>query len=371
MTRRRTILHVATRYLRAGSERNLLHTMSWEQEAGFDVELATSCDSNVQDLDGRFRTHLIEGLQRAPHPTRDLAALRGLRRLIAERAYDIVHTHQSKAGILGRAAAHGRTNRVVHTVHMASFGQGYPRLAAAGYRLAERAASRTTTVTVFVGEELRRLYLDAGVCREAKTMLIRSPIDVERLLSTRGWPVDERAAVRRKYGIPSGSKIVLWMGALSPRKRPLLAVHSLRDLLAGGDTTLVIAGEGPEQPAIEAAAAAQRPEGTVLLLDHVHDPVPLVGSADVLVHTSLVEGVPQVVIQALAAARPVVATDVIGLREIAGAPIDIIERDGAGMAAAVRKALGRVPAPLVEHALEPWTVAAVDRQLTKLHARLA
>ena len=106
-TRRRKILHIATRYLRAGAERNLPHLMEWEQAAGFEVEFATSPGSSLDELSQGFRIHEVQELQRALHPLRDLAAIRALRRIVSQGRYDIVHTHQSKAGILGRVAASG------------------------------------------------------------------------------------------------------------------------------------------------------------------------------------------------------------------------------------------------------------------------
>ena len=134
----RRILHVATRYLLAGSERNLVHTMEWERDAGFEVELATSNASEVGELGDRFRVHRIDALCRELSPRRDIAASRQLQELMDRGAYDVVHTHQSKAGILGRLAASGRARKVVHTVHMASFGSGYNPLASVAFRLAEK-----------------------------------------------------------------------------------------------------------------------------------------------------------------------------------------------------------------------------------------
>ena len=150
-------------------------------------------------------------------------------------AYDVVHTHQSKAGILGRLAASGRARRVVHTVHMASFGNGYNPLASMAFRIAEKRASRRTDVTVFVGDELRAIYVDAGVCRAGDSVVIRSPIDITRLAEARGWTASQRLDARRMHGLPADRSLIVWIGALSPRKRPVIAVRSLHPLLASGE----------------------------------------------------------------------------------------------------------------------------------------
>ena len=370
-TRRRKILHIATRYLRAGSERNLTHLMEWEQAAGFEVEFATSPDSNLEDLSRGFRIHEVQELQRTVHPLNDLAALRALRRILLKGRYDIVHTHQSKAGILGRVAARGLVPAAVHTVHMASYGPGYHLIASTGYRLAETAASRLTNVIVFVGEELRRTYVDAGICRGRATMVIRSPIDVDRFARTRSWSHARRTEARKAHLLPETGHLILWMGALSDRKRPVLAVHRLAAILKQNNAVLAIAGDGPLRSAIESAASVEGIRARVQLLGHVDDPAPLVAASDVVVHTSTVEGVPQVVLQAAAAGRSVVATDVIGLREIPDMPITIVDRSGANLLEGVLETFATKSPEIPVDAFGPWTTAHVDRDIQRLHDRIS
>ena len=192
---------------------------------------------------------------------------------------------------------------------------------------------------MFVGDELRALYVGAGVCRDDDSIVIRSPIDIARLAEVREWTTAQRHNARRMHGLPVDRRLIVWIGALSPRKRPVTAVRSLHSLLAHGEAGLAIAGEGPERAAIEAAAAAQGLSDAVHLLGHVDDVRPLLAAADVVAHTSVVEGVPQVVIQALAAGRPVVATDAVGLREVRPAPISIVSRSGNGLARAASRRL--------------------------------
>ena len=109
----------------------------------------------------------------------------------------------------------------------------------------------------------------------------------------------------------------------------------------------------------------------VHLLGHVEDVRPLLAAADVVAHTSVVEGVPQVVIQALAAGLPVVATDAVGLREVRPAPITVVSRSGNGLARAVSRRMASRAAPVPLEALMPWTTTVIDQQLRELHERLS
>jgi glycosyltransferase involved in cell wall biosynthesis len=105
-------------------------------------------------------------------------------------------------------------------------------------------------------------------------------------------------------------------------------------------------------------------------LGHVEDPAEVLAGADLLMHAATVEGVPQVIIQALAAGRPVVATDVTGLREVGDASVVVLPSSGAGLAASVLETI-RHPPPQVElESLRPWTCAEIDASISDLYAGL-
>lgn len=345
--------------------------MKWERAAGLDVELATADGPAASEFLEGFVIHDIASLRREISPRQDLRAVRELRHLIAQGRYDIVHTHQSKAGIVGRLAARGQVGRVVHTVHMASFGPGYGRMASRAFLLAERQAARFTDMTVFVGEELQAMYLRAGVGRVGSTTVIRSPVDIEGLSRTRDWTSANRIAARDTLGLPTDGHLIVWIGALTERKRPLLVITALAGVLRSGEATLAIAGEGPLRTRVLATSASHGINEHVHMLGQVNDIASLLGAADVVVHTSSIEGVPQVVIQALAAGRPIVATDTLGLREVADAPITIVPSSGEGLAEGIRSRW-HTPGDVVPlRHLAPWTQASVGRELLALHESLA
>jgi glycosyltransferase involved in cell wall biosynthesis len=369
--RGRRILHVATRFLKGGAERNIAHFVAWEIAAGFDVELAFGPDTETAGIPDSIPTHSLTWLTRNVHPIKDAMAARELRTLLRSRRFDIVHTHLSKAGVVGRFAARGSvTRRVAHTVHMASFGDGYGRLGSWVFRTLERRCARSTDVIAFVGTDLLQLYASAGVVEAAQSMVIHSPIDLAEFLKTREWAADPRDAIRRDFGVDGEAPLFLAIGVLDPRKRYDLMLTGIAPVLARTGAHLAIAGDGRERAKIEVLARELGVAGHVHLLGHVDDVTSLLAAADVLIHTSSVEGVPQVVLQALAAGRPVVATDVTGLREIADAPIRIVPHSGAGLADAVIQALASHPEPVETSALTPWTCAAIDKLIADFHVRI-
>jgi len=344
--------------------------MDWEQRAGYEVELATSNGRHLGPVETRFRIHRVGALRRSINPVRDLRALGELRGIVRAGRYDIVHTHQSKAGIVGRLAAHRHASRVVHTVHMASFGPGYSGIAGPAFQVAERRCASLTDVMVYVGFELRDLYLGSSIGDPDRSVVIRSPIDIDAHLATRSWTDERRRRAREIWGIPQSGTLLVAVGALTSRKRPTLMVRQLAAILTSGDMRLVLAGDGPHAEATGRAARQAGVADRVHLLGHVDDVVSLLAAADVLVHASAVEGVSQSVIQAVAAGRPVVATEVSGLREVEGAQVAVVSRSGDGLADAVTASLQKVFAPVPVQALSHWTTESVDRSIAALHERV-
>jgi glycosyltransferase involved in cell wall biosynthesis len=365
----RRVLHVATRFLNGGSERNIAHTIMWERAAGFNVELAVGSESIRSQLPEWLVVHAVSSLKPQPH-FRDVAVYRQLRQLIGSGDYDVVHTHQSKAGILGRLAARGHARGVVHTVHMSSFGAGYSWLASLAYATAERVCARLADVIVFVGTGLRDQYIQAKVVRDQRAMVIRSPIDVDSFLATRDWSAERRHEARRELNLQSPGPLLLAVGAMEPRKRHDLMLRALAAFLKDRSGVLAIAGDGPDRGTLQSAAAALGLAPQVLFMGYVPDVAAAVASSDVVVHTSAAEGVPQVVIQALAAGRPVVATDTAGLREIPGDRVRISPADGSSLAAEVATALAEGTEPAPAEAFADWTCPVIDQRHESLHRRL-
>ena len=324
------VLHVATRHRLGGAERNLNHTVGWQLARGYDVHVAIGSDGFFPSLPDGTRVHLLEDLVRDVAPREDYAAFRQLQRLVRAERYDIVHTHQSKAGIVGRAAASGATPLILHTLHMASFGPAYGRTASEVFLKAERYAARFTDLFISVGRELAERYIRAGVGSPDRHVVIHSPIEVERFQQVREATNAQRLEWRKRFSARPDLSHVVSIGALDRRKRHHVVIDSLAPLLRAGEMTFTIAGDGPEATALANHAKTLGVSDAVRLSGFVSDVPALLGSADLLVHASELEGVPQSVIQALAAGVPVVATEMEGLGEIRDR-VRCVDREGVGL----------------------------------------
>jgi glycosyltransferase involved in cell wall biosynthesis len=363
------ILHVATRHRRGGAERNLIHTMEQELDRGWEVHAAVHPFEYQPTLPASARVHFVPQMVREVSPYRDLLATVILRKLVRRERFDVVHTHQSKAGILGRVAAWRLAPAIVHTIHMPSFGEPYASHASWVFKRLELLCARITDRFIAVGSELRDVYVQAGVGRPEQYSVIHSPIDVSSFSKLRDSSPSQRSRWRRELGIDAKTRVILSIGALDPRKRHDTAIRRLAPAMSNLDLVLLVAGEGPEETNLRALAADLGVQNHVRLLGFVEDVRPLLGIADVFVHVSEVEGVPQVVLQALAAGVPVLASPVEGLREIDEAPLLLVGRDGDGLGEALERALAdreRFSLPNRD-LLRDWSPKQVNLKLGELH----
>ncbi|MFN7974570.1 MAG: glycosyltransferase family 4 protein [Acidobacteriota bacterium] len=276
--------------------------------AGAEGLLRPECEA-IPHLEPVFLPELL----REVRPAMDLRALSALRSLFRRERADIVHTHSSKAGILGRVAARlAGVPHIVHTVHGFGF-HDYQRPAArAAFRAAEKLAGAFTERFVLVSRENLERGVAAGVLDRRRSVVIRAGVEIERF---RSGPIP-RSRVREALGLGEGDLVVGGVACLKPQKAPLDFVKVAREVVtAVPSAKFLLAGDGELRPEVESAIAELGLSGSVRLLGWRDDIPDLMRSFDLFLLTSLWEGLPMVLPQARAAGLPIVATDVNGNAE--------------------------------------------------------
>ena len=257
----------------------------------------------------------MAGLGREIAPLRDLRALAGLVRLMRAWRPAIVHTHTAKAGLLGRLAARvAAVPIVVHTYHGHVL-RGYfsPAKTAFFRRLETRLASLADAL-VAVSDAVKQDLVSLGVARAEKIRVI--PLGLELAHLAGALP---RGVLRREAGIPAAAPLVGMVGRLVPIKDAPTFLRAARLVLeARGDARFALVGDGEERPALEALCRELGLDGTVAFFGWRRDLGAVYGDLDVVVNASRNEGTPVALIEALAAARPVVATRVGGTPDVLG-----------------------------------------------------
>lgn len=252
-------------------------------------------------------------LVREVNPVKDLLALVCLTRFIRRGRYTIVHTNSSKAGVLGRWAAYlAGVPIIVHTVHGWGHHDYQQPLVRWYYILLERATQRITDRLIVVSPRNTEKGLADGIATPEKYVTIRSGIELERFRQ----PTRPRQAVRAELGIPLDAPVVGTVTRLSSQKAPLDFVTAAAQVaVQRPDARFVVVGDGPLRVEVEAQVVALGLTECVHLTGLQDDVPDLLHSFDIFALTSLWEGLPRVLPQAMAAGLPIVATAVDGNAE--------------------------------------------------------
>jgi len=310
-------MHVITRLELGGAQQNTLFCVTHHDRTRFEVGLVAGSggllDAEALAIDDA-QVRLLPCLRQAIAPLWDLITIFRLRSFMRAQRIDLVHTHSSKAGILGRAAAVlAGVPTVVHTVHGWSFNDTQPVWLRRLYVSLERLAAHFTDRLVVVSARDQERGLAQGIGRREQYDVIHSGIELERFRH----PSRDRESVRRELGIEPGQLLVGTVACLKPQKAPLDFVRAA-DAAYRKNPRLrfVIAGDGELEPTVRELIGELGLEDVVQLLGWRRDVVELLHAMDVFLLTSLFEGLPRAVLQAMAAGTPVIATAVDGTPEV-------------------------------------------------------
>lgn len=346
-------------------------------------------------------TYLLEGtrasvlylpsLQRQISPRADVITLARIFAVLRQTRPAILHTHMAKAGTLGRMAAiaynstvgASRRIKLVHTYHGHVL-DGYfsPRRTAA-FLAVERVLARFTDTIVAISPQIQSELLQLGIGRAAQYAVV--PLGFE-LTPFAAISDEDRRRARQSLGLPADAPVVTFVGRLTAIKQPELFVQ-MAALVASRHpaTRFLIVGDGELRGDVESAIAGRGLAGSVQLLGWRQDLPCIYAASDVVVLTSLNEGTPVALIEALASGVSVVSTDVGGVRDVvdegktglrvprgdadrlADAVVLMIERpeERRRMGAAGREAV------TVRYALDRLVsdIASLYRRLTQEHTR--
>jgi len=315
------VAHVITRLELGGAQDNTLHTVR-SLRPPYAPHLFAGRGGILDDETERSlgdRLTFVDALVHPIRPWRDLAAVAALARAFRRLRPAIVHTHSSKAGIVGRAAARlAGVPVVIHSIHGFGFHDHQPAWMRRMLVAAERAAAPWTTHFVSVAATHLERGAALGIVDRERASVLRSGVHLADLAAAA-----ERAgragqpALRTRLGLPAAGPILGMVACLKPQKAPLDFVEAAARIASvRPEASFVMVGDGPLRPQIEARARSLGIASRLHLLGWRRDVPDLLAAFDVAVLTSLWEGLPRVVPEAIAAGRPIVATAIDGTAEI-------------------------------------------------------
>jgi len=262
-----------------------------------------------------FRIVELDSMRRSIHPWRDLRSYFELRTLLRNLRPDIVHTHSSKAGIIGRRAASTLQIPAVHTIHGAAFHFGQPQPAFRLYRCLERRAAHWCDRFISVCDALTSQYVDAGIASPDRFTTIYSGMDVEPFLN----PPRSRTKVRAELGLRDEQVAVVKIARLFPLKGHDYLIQAAAAVARRHpNVRFVLIGDGLLRESLtQQIAEAGLSEQFILTgLVEPHRIPELINACDIVAHTSVWEGLARVLPQGLISGKPVVSYDIDGAREV-------------------------------------------------------
>lgn len=261
----------------------------------------------------------VPGLGRDPRPTADWTALRALRRELDTFGPDVVHTHASKAGFLGRLASRGRPWARVHTFHGHVLEGYFSRPISGALVWSERRLAAGTAQLLAVSDRTKQDLVRLGVAGPERIEVVPPGVDIKGLLELSHGPDEVGARFRAECGCEPGDLLVGVIGRLAEVKRPDIALEAFRRASSQEPRLrLVFVGDGAERSLIEARLSAWEDgeRARVLLAGNRDSMMPVYAACDIVLSSSRAEGMPVALIEAGAAGLPVIATPVGGVPEL-------------------------------------------------------
>ncbi|MEO2015496.1 MAG: glycosyltransferase family 4 protein [Fuerstiella sp.] len=314
--------HIITRLIIGGAQENTLFNVDDQHHIHNDeVCLITGPGLGPEGtleqraIDRGLDLRLLPQLRRSLHPVRDAKCYFALKRMLKDYQPDIVHTHSSKAGILGRRAAWDLGIPCVHSIHGAAFHFGQPAILQKAYRLAEKTADRWCQHFITVCDAMSQQYLAAGIGTPDKYTTIFSGMDVDAFLQ----PSRSPAEIRQQLGINDSHIVVGKIARLFNLKGHEYLIEAAPAIVARvPNVRFLFVGDGILRSQFENRIAELGLSKHFIFAglvppDQVTNYIHVM---DVVAHTSVWEGLARVLPQALICGKPVVSYDIDGAPEV-------------------------------------------------------
>ncbi|MCM8800408.1 MAG: glycosyltransferase family 4 protein [Candidatus Omnitrophica bacterium] len=314
------ILHIITRFDKGGSAKSVYNLVLGLDKERFDLTLISGPDNilyqdNIQlFMQSGIRYICIPELVRNINIIKDIKAFFKLYSFIKKERFDIVHTHTSKAGILGRWAARlARIKIIVHTPHGHIFYGYFNWLLSRIFIYLERVTAGITDAIIPLTEIEKQEYILYKIAKPAKFFPIFSGIDLNNFRLKKYDPLQ----VKKELNIPSGYLVIGTVTRLEPVKGNKYFIISLKKVIkAVSNLKVLIVGEGSQRKHLESLLKRYHLDNYVVFLGFRDDIDKIISSLDLFILSSLNEGMGMCLLEAQAKGVPVVATRVGGIPSV-------------------------------------------------------
>ncbi len=315
------ILQVITLFSVGGATETVISMASGLKDVGYDVHIATG--PNIPSEGSMYETaknlgipvFTFKNMKRAINPIRDLITTYQLIKFIKSGEYDVVHTHSSKAGVIGRIAAKiAGAKVIVHTVHGLHFHQYQSRLKYYVYVKMEKFASLFCDKVIGVTFTIIDTMIKNNIIKQDKGVMIRSAFDLTSYQS-----LNFREKANEIYGIQNYDIVIGNIGRFSILKGHQFLIDAFKMVVKEvPNAKLLLVGNGELEKILKEVVQNEKLSNNIIFtgLIKTEDIPQILDSIDILVHTSLLEGLARVIPQAMMMEKPVISFDIDGANEV-------------------------------------------------------
>ncbi|MXR41851.1 glycosyltransferase [Halobaculum sp. WSA2] len=304
-------MHLITRYLNGGAETTTDNAIKALHEADEEYELHLGTgeahdQDRLADAESKGVKTVVFHRLRHYNPIAALIAVLTIAWYLHRNDIDVLHTHSTEAGIVGRWAAFlARTPFVVHEIHGDPISEDHHPLLNAFVLAAERVSARTTDLLIVKSKRIREEFIDRGIGEPEQYELIYHGVDIDAFADSQPAILPESNADHR----------LLFVGRLAEGKGLYDLLDAFKSLRQEISVELIIAGDGPIAEEFTTRVEESELSDAVRLLGYRSDVPNLLAASDVFVLPSYREGTPRVISEALASGTPVVSTRIAGIPE--------------------------------------------------------
>lgn len=325
------IVHIITRLILGGAQENTLITCEELAKRGHDVTLITGPAIGAEgelftkaSKEG-YQVKVVDQMVREINPAKDFIAYHKIKKLLKQIKPDIVHTHSAKAGILGRYAADSLlgkfgkedTPAIVHTNHGNSFGPYNSWLKNKLFISIEKTAAKRTDAFISVADAVAEEALAAKIGQPENYTTAYSAIEQQQYL--REYSEQEISGFRRRFGISEQAVVLITIARLAELKGHEYIIESAKQLSEKFNNCVwLMVGDGNKADEIKDNIKLSSQRYNFIFTGLLSpDEIPLaLHSSDILVHTSMREGLARVLPQAMLCDIPAISFDISGAREV-------------------------------------------------------
>lgn len=375
------ICHVLTRLINGGADENTVLTCNHQAKNGHEVLLLHGPDTHPEILelvDGNVHRSIVPALHRSIHPFNDIRAYFQIKTALRAFSPQIVHTHTSKAGILGRLAAKNvGACKIVHGVHILPFlNVGFVQKQM--YVILEKYVSRFTDKFICVSAALMEENVRHSIAPESTHAVVPSGMDVVRFKNAK--PIDWKELLPERFHAHKDPKFIVYVGAIEKRKRHaefIEVFETIREVQP--NTILLFVGAGKKRATLDKAIVERGLESNVYITGFRADVERIIALADLCILASEREGLARVLIQYCLAGKPIVTTDLPG--------VETVVKNGVNGAVVQVNGLDAMAVPIIdllsdeakrsayaaasqETDLSAWSVENMVRQIEAVYAEV-